>query len=108
LLFIGGTFALVAFLIQYSARGLVGTGSLPAERYAAWISTWVWIPSIGAIPLLLLLFPTGRLLSPRWRPVLWLLVAGVALSMAGFAVKPGPIEPITGLRLPNPLGVKAW
>jgi signal transduction histidine kinase len=108
LLFIGGTFALVAFLVEYSARGLAGTGSLPAERYAAWISTWGWIPSIAAIPLLLLLFPTGRLLSPRWRPVLWLLVAGVALSMAGFAVKPGPIEPITGLRLPNPLGVKAW
>jgi signal transduction histidine kinase len=108
LLFIGATFALVAFLIQYAARGLAGTGSVPAERYAAWMSTWLWIPPIGAIPLLLLLFPTGRLLSPRWRAVLWLLVAGVALSMAGFAVKPGPIEPITGLRLPNPLGVKGW
>src|SRR6266542_298 len=61
LLFIGAMFALVAFLIQYAARGLAGTGSLPAERYAAWTSTWGWIPSIGAIPLLLLLFPTGRL-----------------------------------------------
>ena len=108
LLSIGVIFAAVAFLIQYGARGLAGTGSLPAARYAAWMSTWVWIPAIGAIPLLLLLFPTGHLLSPRWRPVLWLLVVGVALSMAGFAVKPGPIEPITGLRLPNPLGLESW
>src|SRR5437899_7180261 len=105
LLSIGAAFALTAFLIQYGARGLAGTGSLPAARYAAWASTWVWIPAIGAIPLLLLLFPTGHLLSARWRAVLWLLVVGVALSMAGFAVKPGTIEPITGLRLPNPLGV---
>jgi signal transduction histidine kinase len=108
LLFIGATFALVAFLIQYAARGLAGTGSLPAELYTAWASTWVWIPAIAAIPLLLLLFPTGHLLSARWRPVLWLLVVGGALSMAGFAVKPGPIEPVTGLRLPNPLGVEGW
>ena len=53
LLFIGATFGLTAFLVQYGVRGLAGGSSLPAARYAAWASTWVWVPAIGAIPLLL-------------------------------------------------------
>jgi signal transduction histidine kinase len=108
LLFIGSMFALVSFMIQYAVRGLIGTGSLPAAKYAAWFSSWGWIPSVGAIPLLLLLFPTGRLPSARWRPMLWFLVLGVAVSVTGFALKPEPLEPVTGLRIPNPLGVEGW
>jgi signal transduction histidine kinase len=108
LLFIGAMFTLIGFMIQYAVRGLVGAGSLPLSKYAAWISSWGWILFVGAIPLLLLLFPTGRLLSARWRPVLWLLVLGAIVSVAGFALDPGPIEPITGVRIANPLGLEGW
>jgi signal transduction histidine kinase len=40
--------------------------------------------------------------------VLWLLAVEIAVSVAGFALKPGPVEPIPGVRIPNPLGVNGW
>ena len=39
-------------------------------RVAAWLALWTWIPSfVGFATVFPLIFPTGRLLSPRWRPV---------------------------------------
>ena len=43
--------------------------------------TWVWL--FVALPLVILLFPDGRLPSPRWRPVLWgYLVVGACWPVA--------------------------
>jgi len=39
--------------------------------------TWVWL--FVTLPLAILLFPDGRLPSPRWRPVLWAYLAVIAL-----------------------------
>jgi hypothetical protein len=54
--------------------------SLPGATLALWYGTWPWV-LILALTLIFtpLLFPTGRLLSPRWRPVAWL--AGVATAL---------------------------
>ncbi len=41
----------------------------------AWILSLLsnaWIVSFLLLPVLFLVFPAGRLISPRWRPVLWL------------------------------------
>ncbi len=44
---------------------------------AAWLNSWFWYPLIALVVLFIpMLFPTGRLLSRRWRP---LLIAAVAL-----------------------------
>jgi len=45
-------------------------GALPFAPLMSWLEAWTWVPSI-ALPLtmLLLLFPNGRFLSPRWRRV---------------------------------------
>jgi hypothetical protein len=40
-------------------------GSLPAGRFAAWLTTWVFIVNFPAVGLLLVLFPDGRPPSPR-------------------------------------------
>ena len=51
----------------------------------AWLSLWIWWPAYGLVPLVLLVFPDGRLLSPRWRWAVWLAGAGVALLTLGIA-----------------------
>jgi hypothetical protein len=77
--------ALQAFATQYAIYALLtDPGALPGAAWLAWIPLWLTIPAIySAFAALLLLFPTGRLLSPRWRPVAWMVVgwiAGVAVG----------------------------
>jgi hypothetical protein len=51
---------------------LTAPGSLPGGLYGAWLG-WSYAPIVAILAIFLpLYFPTGRLLSPRWRPVLWL------------------------------------
>ncbi|HKQ00744.1 MAG TPA: hypothetical protein VJ735_10485 [Actinomycetes bacterium] len=80
-------------------------GSLPGATLAAWFSWW-WLPILGLIFVFtLLLFPTGRLPSPRWRPVA---VAG-GLAIAAVTLL-GAVQPTLKLQneevyLPNPVGL---
>ncbi len=75
----------------------------PLGTLALWISSWVWILGIGpVVTLLLLLFPTGRLPSPRWRPVAVAGIGGLALVVVGNAFTPGRFE---GFTIENPIGV---
>src|SRR5262245_40447694 len=62
-------------------------GPLPGVGLARWLDAWIWlIPVTMPLTFLLLLFPDGRLLSPRWRPVAWLAGAGLAAAIIGFAL----------------------
>ncbi len=64
----------------YGLHALVADpGSLPAGRAIGWLSNWTWPIPICLLAFLLLLFPTGRLPSRRWRPVGWL--AGAVLVL---------------------------
>jgi signal transduction histidine kinase len=66
--------ALSAFCAPYGLRALVAVpGSLPAGRAVAWLGNWIFIIQTAVLSYLLLLFPTGRLPSPRWRPAAWFL-----------------------------------
>ena len=62
------------------------------------------VPMLGLLPVLVLVFPTGRLPSRRWRPVLWIVAAGLVLYVISVMLKPGPAA--DGLP-ENPLGVEA-
>jgi signal transduction histidine kinase len=52
------------------------------------ISAVSWLPSGFGWTLTFLLFPTGRLPSPRWRPLPWIGAAGLVLSMVAWSLSP--------------------
>ena len=82
---------------------------LPATIPVAWVDNWLMIPSIlGLVILVPLLFPTGRLPSPRWRPVGLFAGIGITMVTIGSAFTPGPmqsggIDNPLAIRLPHPL-----
>ena len=80
---------------------------LPGVVAAAWFSNWsIYVPFCLATMLLPLLFPTGRLVSPRWRPAVAVVIAALALSIVGTALVEGPFDVRAGVAAPiNPLGV---
>src|SRR5215211_2830241 len=92
------------------ARGYIeswlasGWGSRSLAETAAWSSSWAWTPLV-VVPttFLLLLFPDGRLPSPRWRPVAWCAAIGLIGLFAGGALEPGPLEDFP--QITNPYGV---
>ena len=97
----------VAFLGgEYANHGtFADPGSLPGVAWAWWSGDFVWV-GLLALPttFLLLLFPDGRLPSPRWRPVLWVVTAFVSTAMVVFALDPATYA---GGRFANPVGVEA-
>jgi hypothetical protein len=81
-------------------------GALPAGEEAAWLANWVFVPPLFAIPpLLFLLFPDGRPLTRRWRPVTWLVAVAVVATTVGSALEPGRLEEPPFKAIDNPMGV---
>jgi hypothetical protein len=61
---------------------------LPAERWVGWFGSGPAGQRLRST-VALLLFPTGRLPSRRWRPVLWLGIAGPTLVWLSAFLGPG-------------------
>jgi DNA-binding SARP family transcriptional activator len=107
----GLLFQLVPFSIGYVRFALYdanlhdGTGHGGGAAFVAWVGDSVWIPVLVVAAFIFLVFPTGHLLSRRWR-----LVAGVGLALAvvGFAseaFRPGPMGGSLS-DLDNPVGIR--
>jgi hypothetical protein len=86
--------ALGAFGLEYGVYAIVGRPiPLPGGLFGAWLGSWIWVLFItGIVPFVLLLFPDGRLLSARWRPIGWAAVLGVVVTAAFMAFKPGALQ----------------
>ena len=82
-------------------------GSLPGAILAAWYASWSWFVVVAlALVFTPLLFPTGRLLSPRWRPVAWLAgVTTVALTVLG--ALQANLDLVGDQVIANPIGIAA-
>ncbi len=104
----GILYAVETFTGNYSTYALfTEAGSLPGGVLAAWLTNWVWIFGGSLIPFVFLFFPDGRLPSPRWRPLAWLVIINAALAVAPYAFAPGPLEDFSeGSPVINPVGIE--
>jgi hypothetical protein len=60
--------------------------ALPAWVWVAWLTWWMSGPvTLMVMAYWLLLFPTGQLLSRRWRLVAWLMALAIAATVISFA-----------------------
>ena len=85
------------YTLLASHRNLLGGEAM------AWVRSWIWVLYLGLFVFLGLLFPDGRLPSPRWRPFAWLSVSVVVLGALATALSPGRIDGLGPIQ--NPLGV---
>jgi hypothetical protein len=102
-----GTVIAVGWSAQsYASRALeVVDGSLPAGVFAAWVGDVANSALLLLVMLILLLFPGGKLPSPRWRVVAWPLAAVVGLRVLAVGVGPRVGDAIDR-EVPNPLGIE--
>jgi hypothetical protein len=98
-----------AFASKYAIYALLTReGSLPGAEIMAWLGMgWIATLSWGLMAtFLLLLFPTGKLVSPRWRPVAWLTAIALTLAIVVQAIAPGPMTEETPA-ITNPIGIES-
>ena len=106
---IGRIFLFVGLIgaIQFLSGQYTLTGSAegwPAVGWSAVLSRVCQISAASGFLFLLFLFPTGRPVSARWRPVLWLAVAAIAASVVGNAFSSSlQLEEFPGIE--NPLSL---
>ncbi len=96
----GAGLAFICLASAYAVAGVtVHPGALPAARQVGAVAEWAFFPIVAALALALLLFPSGTLPSPRWRPVVTFNLLAMVVLLAGFIVVPRPVG------LPAPGGI---
>jgi hypothetical protein len=106
-LFVGLGFvaALQAFSMAYGARDrVIGPGALPAISAIGPLEGWLWPLNYTLFFLIMLLFPDGRLPSPRWRPVARFMLVAWGLSILLNTLGPSEGNPLSVSALLQP----AW
>ena len=94
------------FFSMYGEYALnTNPGALPGGVYAAQLN-WLWIYGMTLFAsYVVLLFPDGRLLTRRWRPVAWLGAVSLACLWIGVMFAPSDIDaPLSRFR--NPFGIE--
>ncbi len=101
--------AMRLFTAEYAIATLLAKPStllsaLPGGESLAWVSSWVWVIHFGPFIFLALLFPDGRLPSPRWRPFAALVALVVLGGAVAVAIWPGTAARFDSVS--SPLGIE--
>ena len=105
---VGSLFLLLGVSEYYSIYGVANPGSVAFPIGVAWLGNWLWMPAVGLFATyLFMLFPDGRLLSRRWRPLAWLSGAVIVVLSVGFGLAPGPVASLPG-KIRNPFGLEGF
>jgi signal transduction histidine kinase len=75
-------------------------GGSEVGRYVAWVADWAFIPTVGPLALIFLLFPDGKPPSGAWRKVGWVIVGSVTTAWIAFALTPGPLNSFQEIQSP--------
>jgi hypothetical protein len=109
----GWIFTLAALLVTFNLAGAAYANFAVIKQHGTWpaghvvallAGGWNWIPITAILVILIpLLFPSGQLLSARWRWVVWCAAAFVVLAAIPNALWPGPLFDTPRIR--NPIGI---
>ncbi len=91
---------------QYVVRGTTDL-DLPSLPLVAWINSVSIMPTLAALLLALLLFPTGSPPTPRWRIVAWALVGGFVIGTVLTAFVPATLDVTDAPSMSNPMQIEA-
>ena len=85
---------------------LARPGSLAGATTMAWLASWIWVFYVPLVLIFVpLVYPTGRLPSAGWRPVVGVMALTNGAMALGVAIASGPLS------LPyveNPFGAAPW
>lgn len=95
-------------LMATTYYGMSQLGILPDVDFIIWLQSWVWIPTnLIPLSLLLLLFPDGKLLSNRWRPVFFSAIFGLVGVLFAVGFHPSAtLQKAIGLTETNPYAIQ--
>ena len=94
LLLVAGALTAITFAAGEFSRSAFAAGDPASALLVAvsWVASWGFIPAVGILVVFLpLFFPTGRLPSPRWRPLVAVAIFGIAAGTVGLMIAPGPL-----------------
>jgi signal transduction histidine kinase len=81
---------------------------VPGGALSIAVSAPLWAPPIALMGTVLLLrFPNGQLLSPRWRKLEWLSAFAIAFTVVVILFSPGDLGDSGYPHVRNPLGIEA-
>ena len=95
-------------LAYATAHYSISVSSLPGEAWSAWFSGWSSVVPPVVLAVLMMVYPDGRLVSPRWRWAAAACVAFILPVVLQGMLAPGPLYEFPAVANPAGIGVLHW